>query len=459
MTTINLEHIDQPSTGTTRFYGYIYPDPDNVRSDDRTDIEGLAQSILINGLIQPIVLDFENKIIAGHRRHAAIGYLIEQGALPQDYGIPVVYYDQASGEANTGSTQLMLVENLQRVDLDPIEEALGYQRLVDMYGLKHTEVGERLGRSGSLVSSRLRLLRLPEMAQRMLKMGALRLDVAEALVPLSKYPDIVIECLNLGLGVSQIETRVARMKQAEKLAKVKDIIDSKGAYAILDRQELTERNLGVEHKQVPIEFTTADELTAKIVRDEVYYLTVNFKDEVQIHFTYEMEAASKPGENPEAAAQKEKERKQKEAIRVRRATLMELINTVSLPKADVEEMLDLVLVKSMNAAQLKFVTVLLGIPKEDIPETKYSTEASRSYDYGQAVLELLQAGGKKASRCRVAIIIGSEEVYAGVTPSKTYSDLLSRFGYRINRSGRLVMVTDDGKDVDAETGEVTDGDD
>lgn len=451
MTAIDLDPIEQPTETTRLSHAKIYPDPNNVRSDDRTDIESLAQSILINGLIQPIVLDAENNIIAGHRRHAAIGYLIEQGAIHHTYKIPVVYYDQTNADANTGHTQLMLVENLQRVDLDPIEEALGYQHLVDSYGLKHGEVAERLGRSASLVSSRIRLLRLPEQAQAMLKMGALKLDVAEALVPLHKYPDVIAECLNLGLSVSQIETRVARMKQAEKLVKIKDLIDSKGAYAVLDRQELTDRNLGVEHGQVPIEFTTNDELVAKILPDEVYYLTVNFKDEVQIHYTYEMEEKKKaePGEDPAKAEAKERERAQKELIKIRRAILMEAINTLSLPKSEVEEMLDIVLVKSLNAAQLRFVTILLGVNKDDIPEMSYSTPDAPSYDYGKAVLNLLQAGGKRASRCRLAIIIGSEEVYASVKPSGAYLDLLERLGYNVTDDGKLVLI---------ETGEVLGGD-
>ena len=449
MTTIDRDHIEQPTKKDRLIHAHIFPDPNNVRSDDRTDIEGLAQSILINGLIQPIVLDSESNIIAGHRRHAAIGYLIEQGAISHQYRIPVVYYDQASGEANTGHTQLMLVENLQRVDLDPIEEALGYQHLIDSYGLKHGEVAERLGRSSSLVSSRIRLLRLPEQAQTLLKVGGIKLDVAEALVPLAKYPDVIAECLNLGLSVSQIETKVARMKQAEKLMKIKDFIDSKGAYAVTDRQELTDRNLGVEHGQVPIEFINNDELAAKIVRDEVYYLNINFKDEVLIYYTYEMEEKGKDDSRDQAKAEaKERERLAKELIKIRRAALMEAVNTVSLPKSEIEEMLDHVLVRAMNAAVAKFVTILLGINKDDIPKMAYSTPEAPSYDYNKAILTLLQAGGKRASRCRLAIIIGSEEVFAQTKPSERYIGVLNRIGFD---------VTDDGKLVIAETGEVVDG--
>ena len=260
---------------------------------------------------------------------------------------------------------------------------------------------------------------------------------------------MIAECLNLGLSVSQIETKVARMKQAEKLMKIKDFIDSKGAYAVTDRQELTDRNLGVEHGQVPIEFINNDELAAKIVRDEVYYLNINFKDEVLIYYTYEMEEKGKDDSRDQAKAEaKERERLAKELIKIRRAALMEAVNTVSLPKSEIEEMLDQVLVRTMNAAVAKFVTILLGVNKDDIPKMAYSTPEAVSYDYNKAILTLLQAGGKRASRCRLAIIIGSEEVFAQTKPSERYIGVLNRIGFD---------VTDDGKLVMTETGEVVDG--
>lgn len=418
----------------------IQPDPDNVRADDRTDIESLAQSILINGLVQPIVLTQGNVIIAGHRRYAALGHLIEQAAIPRSYQIPVVYYH--GEDLGAGSTQLMLVENLQRVDLNPIEEAQGYVRLVTDYELKHSDVAERVGKSTSLVSSRIRLLKLPEPAQQMLAIGAIGLDVAEALIPLAKYPEVVSECLTLGLSVDQIQSKVNRMKQAERLVSVKEYIDAQGAYAVLDRTELASMDLMIDHGHVPHLFENKAALGSIVKRDEVYYLTVNFKDEVQVYNTLETPKKETPdGEvSPEEQARRDQIKQDNEAKKVRRAKVMEIINVASLPKADIEEHLDVILVQNLTAQFTAFVCTMLGIRKDDVPKHSYSTAEAPAYNYGQALIDILKGGGKKATRVRLAIILCTWEQYALGGISDEYKAVLAQFGYKPNRKGELVPI-------------------
>lgn len=146
----------------------IHPAPDNLRAA-LTDLSDLADSIAATGLQQPIVVTTEiseatagrvqHVIVAGHRRHGAIGQIIKDGRWPKGKRIPCVCGPtELSVEDRTVA---MLIENLQRVDLDPIEEGTGYKRLVDA-GWKQTRIAAATGRHVNRVSERIRLLLLPK---------------------------------------------------------------------------------------------------------------------------------------------------------------------------------------------------------------------------------------------------------------------------------------------------------
>jgi ParB family chromosome partitioning protein len=133
----------------------IVPSGINPRRD-LDDIEDLARSIAAQGLIQPLVVSpVESagtfKLLAGHRRLAALR------ALKREHALCLV----RTGDTPADTIALMLVENGQRVPLKPLEEARAYRALMDEHGWTQAELGKRIGRSQALISQRLMLLNLP----------------------------------------------------------------------------------------------------------------------------------------------------------------------------------------------------------------------------------------------------------------------------------------------------------
>lgn len=150
-----------------------------LNADDRK-LDELAASIRANGIIQPILVRRTGaayRIIAGERRWRAAQ---KAGLLK----VPVVIRDVPEG-AGRQLLELALVENLQREDLNPIDEALAYQRLVDEFGLTQDQVAAAVGKDRTSVANYLRLLRLPEEVRGDVASGALSMGHARALLGLS----------------------------------------------------------------------------------------------------------------------------------------------------------------------------------------------------------------------------------------------------------------------------------
>lgn len=172
---------------------------------DPGSLEELAASIKAQGLIQPIsvrpVSSGKYEIIAGERRWRAsqIAGLNEVPVLIRD--IP----DEAV-------LAMSLIENIQREDLNPLEEAAGLQRLIDEFGMSHQQAADAVGRSRSAASNLLRLLQLAKPAQDMLMAGDIEMGHARALLPLAKseqgrLASIVVE---KGWSVRETERAVAK---------------------------------------------------------------------------------------------------------------------------------------------------------------------------------------------------------------------------------------------------------
>ena len=140
----------------------IEPNPEQPRQDfDPEELQALSDSIAIHGIIQPLtVRELNNgyyQIIAGERRWRA-------ARMAQLSEVPVVVIEADDKKA----CELALIENLQRQDLNPVEEALGYQSLIEDYGLTQEEAAERVGKSRPAVTNALRLLGLcPEVLDRL----------------------------------------------------------------------------------------------------------------------------------------------------------------------------------------------------------------------------------------------------------------------------------------------------
>ncbi|MFA4968590.1 MAG: ParB/RepB/Spo0J family partition protein [Sulfuritalea sp.] len=172
---------------------------------DPGSLEELAASIKAQGLIQPIsvrpVDGGRYEIIAGERRWRAaqIAGLAE---------VPVLIRDIPDDAA----LAMSLIENIQREDLNPLEEAAGLQRLIDEFKMTHQEAADAVGRSRSAASNLLRLLQLAKPAQDMLMAGDIEMGHARALLPLSKGEQGRVAALvaDKGYSVRETERMVAR---------------------------------------------------------------------------------------------------------------------------------------------------------------------------------------------------------------------------------------------------------
>lgn len=171
-------------------YNKIVAPDDNVRQS-LTGIDELAASILQVGLLQPLTVEAEGGkyvITSGFRRHAAIGQLIKAKQWTGPVDVHVRAWDDESQRLVA-----MLIENLQRVDLDPVDEAFGIQRLAVEHGIDAKDIATRLNRSVAHVKERLALCALPDEGLELLRKGELTIGVAVAIAkaPADVQPKIL----------------------------------------------------------------------------------------------------------------------------------------------------------------------------------------------------------------------------------------------------------------------------
>ncbi len=175
----------------------IVPNRDQPRKDfDDEELRQLSDSIAKHGLIQPILVrpmqDGSYQIVAGERRWRA-------SRLAGLDKVPVVIREMDDRE----TMEVALIENLQREDLNPIEESLGYKQLMDTYGLTQEQVSSRVGKSRSAVANALRLLSLTEAETEAVKKGEITSGHARALLSIP-YEDIRKEALLLAKGGASV---------------------------------------------------------------------------------------------------------------------------------------------------------------------------------------------------------------------------------------------------------------
>jgi len=188
----------------------VEPNPDQPRQDfDEEELQALADSIAIHGIVQPLtvreITEGYYQIVAGERRWRA-------ARLAGLSEVPVVVI-----EADDKKTmELALIENLQRQDLNPVEEALGYQSLMGEYGLTQEDTAARVGKSRPAVANALRLLNLNPQVLEMVRKGTLSAGHARAVLVL-KNDRLQIQAaqkiVNLGLSVRQAELLCKNMNK------------------------------------------------------------------------------------------------------------------------------------------------------------------------------------------------------------------------------------------------------
>ncbi len=174
---------------------------------DETALDELAESIRTQGLMQPILVRPDSgqfEIIAGERRWRAA----QRAGLTE---VPVLLKD-VKEEAVAA---MALIENIQREDLNAIEQAHGLQRLIQEFGMTHDAVAQSVGKSRAAVSNLLRLLNLSRPVQDMLTAGLIEMGHARALLPLhaAQQKELAHEIEEKGLSVREVERRATKLKE------------------------------------------------------------------------------------------------------------------------------------------------------------------------------------------------------------------------------------------------------
>ena len=186
----------------------VEPNPDQPRHDfDEEELQALSESIAVHGVIQPLtVREMPNgyyQIIAGERRWRA-------ARMANISDVPVIVVEADDKKA----MELALIENLQRQDLNPVEEALGYQSLIEEYGLTQEEAASRVGKSRPAVANALRLLGLCPEVLELLKAGTISAGHARAVLTLKNEKqqiEAAKKIIALSLSVRQAETLCKNM--------------------------------------------------------------------------------------------------------------------------------------------------------------------------------------------------------------------------------------------------------
>jgi ParB family transcriptional regulator, chromosome partitioning protein len=200
--------------------GYILADIDQIKPNayqprkefDEDGIDELASSIKEKGIIQPLVgrkIGNRYEIIAGERRWRAA----QKAGLKK---IPIILKDVSDSEI----LELALIENLQREDLNPIEEAIAYEQLIGDFGLTHEEISRKIGKDRSTITNQIRLLKLPERVKQAIKDGEISAGHARAILSIESQSK-ALEILDL------IKRNKLSVRQTEKL--VQGLIKEKGS--------------------------------------------------------------------------------------------------------------------------------------------------------------------------------------------------------------------------------------
>lgn len=213
----------------------LRPNPRNPRKNfDDGDLTDLAASIRERGVVQAILVrpapggGEGYEIIAGERRWRAA----QRAGLHE---VPIVVHDVSDREA----LELAIIENVQRADLNPLEEAIGYQQLIDEHGYSQGQLGDVIGKSRPHIANTLRLLKLPEAVQAYVRGGQLSAGHARALVTLDNPEAAARRIVEDGLSVREAEaigvaargktgSRAPETKSADTKAVEKQLADALG---------------------------------------------------------------------------------------------------------------------------------------------------------------------------------------------------------------------------------------
>ncbi|MGX9179310.1 ParB/RepB/Spo0J family partition protein [Mesorhizobium sp. BHbdii] len=242
---------------------FLSPNPKNPRRHfGDADLTDLAQSIREHGVVQPVVARpsptqaGRYEIIAGERRWRAA----QRAGLVE---IPIIVRDVNDRTA----LELAIIENVQRTDLNPVEEAMGYQQLIDDHGYTQADLGQVIGKSRSHVANTLRLLKLPDVIRDMLVDGALSAGHARTLVTAQDPAGLAKRIVEDGLSVRQAEA-LAQMPAGAPTVKRQPAAPAQKDADTLALEKLMTGTIGmivtIEHKErggvISVAYRTLEQL-------------------------------------------------------------------------------------------------------------------------------------------------------------------------------------------------------
>lgn len=209
MADVNLDPV-MPAQGNRRIdfmlpVEKIVPNPDQPRRDFQPEaLNDLANSLRQKGVIQPLIVrqigqEDRYEIVAGERRWRA-------AQIAQLHELPVIVREFSDSEV----LEIAIIENIQRAELNAIEEALAYKQLMQRFGHTQEKIAEALSRSRSHIANLLRLLALPEDVQQMVKGGKLSPGHARALITTENASDLARQVVGRGLSVRETEDLVRK---------------------------------------------------------------------------------------------------------------------------------------------------------------------------------------------------------------------------------------------------------
>lgn len=255
------ENALDSASGDTLRLSEIEPNRDQPRKEfDEAALRELADSIEKHGLLQPLVVrtmpDGSYQLVAGERRWRAS----RMAGLTE---VPVVIRQIDDGEA----MELAMIENLQREDLNPIEEAAGYKYLMDNFGLTQEQVAETCGKSRPAVSNAIRLLALPQDILELIKIGELTAGHGRAILSITdeELREKAVIMAQNGASVRELERLAQRKKPAaQKAPKKQDNFYKETELALKNEigRKVKIEGKGKEKGTITIEFYSKDDLKA-----------------------------------------------------------------------------------------------------------------------------------------------------------------------------------------------------
>ena len=263
------QEVSNPSTDQSVPIEKIFANPDQPRRTFEPDqLKDLANSIRAKGVLQPLIVrdrpdhPGEYEIVAGERRWRA-------AQMAQQHDLPVILRSFTDTEV----LEVAIIENIQRADLNPVEEAFGYRQLMDKFDHTQEQMAEALGKSRSHIANLLRLLSLPPDVQEFLRDGRLSAGHARALVTAENPTLLAGIVISKGLSVRETEKLVKKAskpdenrgatpksrpslgeKDADTKALEGDLSAALGLRVVIDHKP------GDEAGQISLQYTSLDQL-------------------------------------------------------------------------------------------------------------------------------------------------------------------------------------------------------